>query len=338
MRSQAFEGTEIYQREQALYLAEMGINQMIYNVNTGTTYSNGQSMSGTAPSGSYAATYYTGDTFGGTAYIKGVGTTGSFTRTVYASVAGSNPDAFKYCLFTQNGGYTKTNNGGYMTITMTNNTYGSSYTYNTSPATVPTPDWAWYTNSNNYLTGVFTKIDNANDAALTASSYSGKIVYENYTGSSATATLTINFGGGSYNISIITNFPMVNIVWNGNNGNTTWTPITYSGNIEYPLLIHNPSITTSSKLTFDLSTTNKNNYKTFAVQGFIYSNSDASVLYGSYWGYLNIKGTLFAKSLTTDWDYNQTTFNYLKDYYTSPSPHFSGSVAQFLPGSYREEY
>jgi len=38
MRSQALEETEIYQREQALYLAQMGINQIIYNINDGTTY------------------------------------------------------------------------------------------------------------------------------------------------------------------------------------------------------------------------------------------------------------------------------------------------------------
>jgi len=344
LKTHATESTEIAQREIALYAAQYGINEMIYNLNTGTTYINGQSISGTTPSGySYTATYYIGDTFGGTAYIKGVGTAGSFKRTIYASITGGKSEAFKYCLFTQTGGYTKTPwwiQFLYPTIAMINNTYGSSYTYNTSSATVPSPDWAWYTNSANYPSGVFVEIDNFTDTTLTPSVYNGKVVYENYKGNSPTATLTVNFVGDDptntiYSLSVITNFPKVNIIYRDNS--ITWEPIIYSGNIEYPLLLHNASDTTSSEIVFDL--TNSKNKKTFTVQGFIYSNSDALFSYGYAWGYLKINGTLFAKSLTTDWDYNETTFNYTKDYYNNPPPHFgSSSGFIYLPGSYREEY
>jgi hypothetical protein len=339
LRTHATESTEIAQREIALYAAQYGINEMIYNLNTGTTYINGQSISGTTPSGySYNATYYTGDTFGGTAYIKGVGTASSFKRTIYASIIGGNPEAFKYCLFTQTGGYTKTHHGSYPTITMNNSSY-SGYTYNQNGATVPNPDWAWYTNSANYPSGVFVPLSSNSSNTLDPSSYSGKVVYMNYTGTSNTATLTINFGAGNYKVSILTNYPIVNIVWNAGTGNnTTWTPIAYNSNTEYPIFLHNPSLTAQSNVTFNLSNTS-NNYKTFTVQGFLYSNSPVTFSYGSAWGYLNINGTLFAKSLTTDWDYNETTFNYTKDYYNNPPPHFgSASGFTYLTGSYREEY
>jgi hypothetical protein len=340
LRTHATESTEIAQREIALYAAQYGINEMIYNLNTGTTYTNGQSISGTTPSGySYTATYYTGDTFGGTAYIKGVGTAGSFTRTIYASIIGGNSEAFKYCLFTQTGGYTKTNYGSYPTITMNNILY-PGYTYNQTGASLPNPDWAWYTNFANYPSNTFVQLKSANRTdTLNPSNYSGKVVYVNYTGNKNNATLTINFGAGNYNVSILTNYPIVNIVWNAGTGNnTTWTPIAYSSNTEYPIFLHNPSLTTQSKFKFDLTNTNNNN-KTFTVQGFLYSNSPVTFSYGFAWGYLNINGTLFAKSLTTDRDYNKTTFNYTKDYYNNPPPHFgSASGFTYLPGSYREEF
>ena len=89
MRSHALEETEIYQREQALYLAQMGINQMIYNINNGTTYTNGQSINGTSPDiGTYKATYITPDNsgYGGIATIKGEGTVGQFTRRIFVSL------------------------------------------------------------------------------------------------------------------------------------------------------------------------------------------------------------------------------------------------------------
>jgi hypothetical protein len=343
LRTHATESTEIAQREIALYAAQYGINEMIYNLNTGTTYTNGQSISDTTPSGySYTATYYTGDTFGGTAYIKGVGTAGSFKRTIYASITGGNSEAFKYCLFTQTGGYTKTNYGSYPTITMNNSSY-SGYTYNQNGATVPSPDWAWYTNSANYPSGVFVPLSYNSSNTLDPSSYSGKVVYVNYTGTSNTATLTINFGAVSnYNISILTNYPIVNIVLNSSilnssKKNPIWTPVAYNSNTEYPIFLHNPSLTTQSKITFDLTNAKRN--QTFTVQGFLYTNSPVTFSYGYAWGYLNINGTLFAKSLTTDLDYNETTFNYTKDYYNNPPPHFgSASGFTYLPGSYREEY
>ena len=339
LRTHATESTEIAQREIALYAAQYGINEMIYNLNTGTTYNDGDSISGTISGGSYIATYKTSpsDTFGGIAYIKGVGTVGSFTRTIYASIIGGSPEAFKYCLFTQTGGYTKTNYGWYPKITMNNIPYPSN-TYNQNGATVPSPDWAWYTNSANYPSGVFVPLSSNSSNTLDPSSYSGKVVYVNYTGTSNTATLTINFGAVSnYNISILTNYPIVNIVLNSSKKNPTWTPVAYNSNTEYPIFLHNPSLTTQSKITFDL--TNAKSNQTFTVQGFLYTNSPVTFSYGYAWGYLNINGTLFAKSLTTDWDYNETTFNYTKDYYNNPPPHFgSASGFTYLTGSYREEY
>jgi len=338
LRTHAAESTEIAQREIALYAAQYGINEMIYNLNTGTTYQDGDSINGIVSGGSYTATYYTGDTFGGTAYIKGVGTAGSFTRTIYASITGGNPEAFKYCLFTQTGGYTKTNYGSYPTITMNNILY-PVYTYNQTGASLPNPDWAWYTNSANYPSNTFVQLNSKNKTyTLNPSNYSGKVVYVNYTGNKNNAKLTINFGAGNYNVSILTNYPIVNIVWNAGTGNNTiWTPIAYNSNTEYPIFLHNPSITKQSNVAFDL--TNANTNQTFTVQGFLYSNSPVKFSYGSTWGYLNINGTLFAKSLTTDWDYNETTFNYTKDYYNNPPPHFgSASGFTYLPGSYREEY
>ncbi|MCX6083773.1 MAG: hypothetical protein NT102_02245 [Caldiserica bacterium] len=90
MRSHALEETEIYQREQALYVAQMGINEMIYNVNNGTAYTNGQYITGTSPSGigTYKATYITPDSsgYGGSATIRGEGTVEKFTRAIYVSL------------------------------------------------------------------------------------------------------------------------------------------------------------------------------------------------------------------------------------------------------------
>jgi len=87
MRSHALEETEIYQREQALYLAQMGINQMIYNINyDGST----STTSGNSPSGigTYIATYITPDSsgYGGIATIKGEGTVGQFIRKIFVSL------------------------------------------------------------------------------------------------------------------------------------------------------------------------------------------------------------------------------------------------------------
>jgi hypothetical protein len=340
---------------------------MIYALNTngvlnGQTINPGSPINGTTPSGyPYTVTYYnTGDTFGGTAYIKGVGTAGSFKRTIYASIIGGNSEAFKYCLFTQTGGYTKTNYGSYPTITMSNSSY-SGYTYNQNGATVPNPDWTWYTNSANYPSGVFTQLE-LSDLSITIynssfvyyispSNYNG-VIYVHYTENWWSDTLNINFDGGNYDISIITDFPNVNIVLNWDNKDTIWKPakIVYENStdkwknqapspkeMECPAFLHKSSTPDQSNVAFDL--TNAKSNQTFTVQGFLYSNSPVTFSYGSAWGHLNINGTLFAKSLTTDWDYNETTFNYTKDYYNNPPPHFgSASGFTYLPGSYREEY
>ena len=360
MHYQALEATEIYQREQALYLAQMAINQMIYNINDGANYTNplNNSITITAPSVPDAegkAIYYTPDDsgYGGMATVKGEGTVGKFPRVIYASLQPWGfKDAFKYCLFTATGNYTKTNYDEYPTIGFTNNTW-SDYTYNTFSATTPYPDWSWYTNSSNYPAELFVPIDlTGNQSYNPFTSGSGKVVYIHYTGSTATDTLTVEFTSEdsstpNINLSIITDYPVVvfkhiGTKTNGNKGwDTSWNPINYDPTHQYPLLIHNPTLTSSSSVTFNEDLKGNDNH-TFTVNGLIYSKSSMKFLYSAksppgtaYSGYITIKGELIANSLNTDWDYNETTFTYSNNYFTNPPPHF---IYKFLPHSFREEY
>jgi type II secretory pathway pseudopilin PulG len=146
LRYHAQEETEIYQREQALYLAEMGINQMIFNINNGTTYNDGDTITGNfSDIGNYTATYHTPDDsgFGGSSYIESAGTVGKFTRKVFVSVqSGGSTDAFKYCLFTLTGG-----NDGVDDANFYNPIWKvpTEYKYNLPPGSVtPYPDPAFY--------------------------------------------------------------------------------------------------------------------------------------------------------------------------------------------------
>jgi hypothetical protein len=326
LRTHATESTEIAQREIALYAAQYGINEMIYNLNTGTTYINGQSISGTTPSGySYTATYYTGDTFGGTAYIKGVGTAGSFKRTIYASIVGTSgstttSDAFKYCMYTGTGG--KDSLSGSDSTYFTNQKYGSNYYYNSSPGTLPIPDWNWYSNPLNYNASPpsgYTSID-------LPGSYDGKVLYVPYSGSDPSATLTITISG-TFSVSLITNYPNVVI-----QGSGTWNAASYNNNT-YPVILHYPSITTGS-LKFDLTGNNS-----VTLSGFLYTEGNFSIVY-SGWSNFTLNGMLMAGSLGSIAPKNGTfKINYTNDYYLNPPPHFSSpSGYYYLPGSYREEY
>ncbi|MEM3424171.1 MAG: hypothetical protein QXE51_06360 [Nitrososphaeria archaeon] len=355
LRTHSLELNEISQREIALYVAQYGINQMIYNLNTGSSYSNGQSINGTTPSGyAYKATYYTDDTFGGTAYIKGEGTVGGFTRVVYVSIQNSaTSEAFKFNLYTGTGGFTKTNTN-YSGITFYNTTYGSNYYYNQNSATLPKPDWDKYTNSSNYPPNTFVQIDTNRNYTfnMNSSVYQNKVIFINYTGTNANRTLTMNFSNitSSITMTVLTNFPKVQININ-NSTSATWYPVNYDGNRDYPLFIHIPKVGSGNvNINLDYLLTDT---QTIAFQGLFYSSSPVSIEYGgTYWGFLKIKGELIAQSLTTDWDYlepidlnndgvltTETIFEYSKNYYVFPPPYFATpSGFSYLVGSYREEY
>ena len=385
IRFHAREETEIYQREQALYLAEIGINQMIFNINSGITYNDGDSISNNVSGiGTYTATYHTPDNsgYGGSAYIESVGTVGSFSRKIFTSIqpGGNSSDAFKYCLYTTTGGYTKTNNGGYTTITFTNKDYGSNYYYNKNATITPYPDWNWYTNINNYQSGKFVEYD----ASATSATYNpykngdaGKVVFIHYDGDNPKATLKIKFtsnsiwdyfnGSSTIQISIITDYPKVKFVKIGEYKNTSigwdvvWDPVYYDSNHQFPAFLHKPFLTSKSSVLFDYED-KANDTHTFSINGLLYSNSPVKFEYGGqYWGFINVRSELIAKSLTTDWDYSEdylgydvnndnrmtteTIFDYdpdgHTDYYLYPPPHFivpNGDVTKVFPGSFREEY
>jgi len=326
LRTHATESTEIAQREIALYAAQYGINEMIYNLNTGTTYINGQSISDTTPSGySYTATYYIGDTFGGTAYIKGVGTAGSFKRTIYASIVGTSgstttSDAFKYCMYTGTGGKDSLPSGS--DSTYFSNANGSNYYYNISSGTLPIPDWNWY--SNNY--SAYYNPGTDYPSLSLPGGYNKQVLYIPYSGTNTSATLTINISG-TFSVSLITNYPNVVI-----QGSGTWNAASYNNNT-YPVILHYPSITTGS-LKFDLTGNNS-----VTLSGFVYTKGNFSIGY-SGWSNFTLNGMLMAGSLGYIAPKNGTfKINYTNDYYSNPPPSFSSpSGYYYLPGSYREEY
>jgi len=337
LRTHATESTEIAQREIALYTAQYGINEMIYNLNTGTAYTNGQSISDTTPSGySYTATYYTGDTFGGAAYIKGVGTAGSFTRTIYASIVGTSgstttSEAFKYCMYTGTGG--KDSLSGSDSTYFTNQKYGSNYYYNSSSGTLPVPDWSWY--SANYSASYNPGTDYP--SLNLPGGYDGEVLYVPYSGTNTSATLTITISG-TFSISLITNYPNV-VIQGSNNGLSTWNAASYKNNT-YPVILHYPSITTGS-LAFSLQGNDK-----IVLNGFVYTNSQFGITYSGK-STFTLNGMLMAGSLRNLLPNQNGTFkiNYpypsppQPDYYSNPPPHFSSpSGYYYLPGSYREEY
>ena len=338
LRTHATESTEIAQREIALYAAQYGINEMIYALNTngilnGYTITPGTQIAGSTPSGySYKVTYYnTGDTFGGTAYIKGVGTAkslqefdnpSSVKRTIYASIvgtSGSTSEAFKYCMYTGTGG--KDSLTGLDSTYFTNLKYGSNYYYNSSPGTLPVPDWGWYSNNCN------ASPPPGNTSINLPGGYNGEVLYIPYSGSDPSATLTITISG-TFFVSLITNYPNVVI-----QGSGTWNAVSYSGNTYYPVILHYPSITTGS-LKFDLTGNNS-----VTLSGFVYTKGNFSIGY-SGWSSFTLNGMLMAGSLGYIAPKNGTfKINYTNDYYSNPPPHFSSpSGYYYLPGSYREEY
>ena len=328
LRSQSLEGTEIYQREQALYVAEYGINQMIYNINNGTTYSNGQSITGNSVSnvGTYKATYITPDNsgFGGSAVIKGEGTVGQFTRVIYASLSSAgDPNVYKYCMFTGSGG--KDSLSGADTTYFTNNIY-SGYFYNKTASTIPDVNLTSFANDPHYTTRNYT-------GNYTYTPVNNGMVYLHYTGT-GNATLTINFNS-SVRCSIITDFPNVTV----NFSTATWSAITI-GSIQYPLIVHKSPYGTSSSFTIQPSSLW---YGSFTLNGILYTNAKFDVNYDSLFGNsYSINGMLIAgdiANLSPSGFFDSFRISYTYDYYSNVPPYFSyATVTKFVITSLLEEY
>ena len=348
MRSQALEETEIYQREQALYLAQMGINQMIYNINNGTTYTNGQSINGTSPDiGTYKATYYTPDTSGynGIAYIKSEGTVGLYTRVIYASLQGSgSTEVFKYCLYSENGGNDSVRN--------INNQQYPSYTFNSSAGVLPTVNINSYESIADSFSPTNPPVIFGTSCTYTyTTADSGKLLFFDNGGTGT--DLTINFTGSiSINLSIATNYPNVTISAGLDGTNTiTWNPVIKNiggSDVTFPILVHNPS-STSTSFTIDFSDL-KAKKDTLLINGFIFSNSISNFDYyehGAPKNSIRITGELMVKGFDPKspiggkngdrLTITRTIFS--QDYFLNPPPYFNTStVTQFLPSSFREEY
>lgn len=326
LRSQSLEGTEIYQREQALYVAEYGINQMIYNINNGTTYSNGQSITGNTAAnvGSYTATYITPDSsgFGGSAVIKGEGTVGQFKRVIYVSLSSAgDPNVYKYCMFTGSGG-----NGGLSTSSFTNSTYGSGYFYNMTASTIPDVNLTSFANDPHYTTRNYT-------GNYTYTPVNNGMVYLHYTGT-GNATLTINFNS-SVSCSIITDFPNVTV----NFSTATWSAITI-GSVQYPLIVHKSPYGTSSSFTIQPSSLLD---WSFTLNGILYTNAKFGVSYAWLFGdSYSINGMLIAgdiADLSPSGLFGSFSISYTYNYYSNVPPYFSyAAVTKFLIPSFREEY
>jgi len=337
LRFHSEQETEIYQREQALYLAETGINQMIFNINSGTTYNNGDSIDGNINGiGTYTTSYYSPDNsgFGGNAYIESIGTVGSISRKVFVSVQlGGISDAFKYCLFTSTGGRDGIANDSYFT----NFIYGNNYKYNNSQATVPHPDWSKY--STHWERGYYFTGANATYQPFYWHD-NNKVVYIEARDTSPT-TLTIDFQNRrKIKLSIATN--ATNIIIKNMDGSFQWRPAKKFEGYTFPLITHSGS----GRIEFDFNQI-ENFDETLKLSGFIYTAGYIEMKY-DLWGILPIssgeidgeiiEGNPHGKLGGNDGE--ETTIKYTKDYYTTPPPYFilPGDVTKVLPGSFREEF
>ena len=356
LRYHSQEETEIYQREQALYLAEAGVNKMIFNINSGTTYNDGDTITENFSGiGNYTATYHTPDDsgFDGSSYIESTGTVGEISRKVFASVV-SLRDAFKYCLYTSKGGRDGIKDDSYFK----NNKYGDNYLYNTTNAVTPYPDpifYSYITASNN-----FDKYIEETGSAPTykiQSSDLGNVIYIHT--EKANATLTIDFSNVSpvdpFSLSIITdaeNVTIKNLYPHPSfpqSSTTTWSGAENSkdNNKTYPILVHLGNGTT----TFNLTTNYILRNWTLKLNGFLYTAGAIDMEYVEYcvwlWGwwcwraYGEIDGEVMEKNPQQEGklggsDGQRTSINYTADYYTTPPPHFIPT--KIFPGSFREEY
>jgi len=345
IRYHAEEETEIYQREQALYLAEMGINQMIFNINKNGDHSTIPPV--TVPGiGSYKTIYHAPDNsgFGGSAYIESIGTVGKgknkVTRRIFASVENTS-DAFKYCLFTGTGG----RDGVYDDTYFTNSTYGDAYKYNTNASLTPRPDH----NYHKYAEKVKNK--SRNNTYKIKSGDLGHVIYIRKPKPSLGDTLTIDFGilttlnKNSFSLSIITNaenVTIINLLPNG--GEWSGARSSKDGEI-YPVITHIPP-DDKGTLTIDYSTAAW--FSTLTLEGFVYTGGHIDMEY-NFFGWLSsgefhgevIEGNP-GERLGGGWPGIGTTMIYTRDYYNYPPPHFiiplSERETKVLPGTFREEY
>ncbi len=345
IRSHSLTETEIYQREQALYLAETGVNQMIFNINSGVTYNDGDSINASVSGiGKYETTYHTPDNsgYGGDAYIESVGTAGQFSRRIFVSVqmGGGNRDAFKYCLYTKTGGTDGISSDSYFT----NNIYGNSYLYNVqSVSSLPYPDLNFY--NRDYAEKYVVKGGN-NPTYYIKKRDLGKVIYIHTRKSNA--TLTVSFGyiyDESYSLSIITDAKNVKFTemgpTNGNDTNWYGAENSEDNNLVYPILVHLGTGTATFKFdeTYDGNTT-------LYLHGFIYTKGSIDMEYISSFWYGNSYGEIDGEVIEVDpkgklgGPYGDTRIKYVTDYYNNPPPHFivSGGNTVTMPGSFREEY
>ena len=345
MRYHAREETEIYQREQALYLAEMGINQMIFNMNNCATYIDGDQISGNAPSGigGYTTTYHTTDNFEpeGDAYIESTGTVGEVERTVFASIELAKSEAFKYCLFSHTGGdggvYDDGQNNG---NNFENDQWGSSYKYNSTTYAVPRPDEKCYIEYADEPKGTF----NGNTYHVV----SGDLGHVIYIKPNSGNTLTIDFGNISddFSLSIVTKAKKVtiknlpsNVEWSGAKNHNDKDKI-------YPVIAHLGTGT----LTIDYSTAL---FSTLTLDGFVYTGGHIKMKYIYLFGWWLSSGEFDGEVMEGDdpgkklgggHNGKGTKMIYPNDeehnYYKNPPPHFiiPGKETKVLPGTFREEY
>lgn len=343
LRYQALEETATYQSEQALYLAEMGVNEMIYNINTDTdtSYSDGDTLSGDntednnfipSPSGigEYQATYHEPDNsgFGGYAYIEGIGTIGkeneAVTRKVYASLQCV---AYKYCMFTEEGD--KGNLVENDTTYFTNGVYSDWLFNDKQVEEIPhVDDLNSYVDDPQHYQPPNPPLGEDN----TYTPQAGAKVYIQYD-TSRTPVLTINFSG-TIDCSIITDYPHVVVKVSGN---SSWKNITSDNGVQYPLIVHKSANPDISSFTVEFQSDNQ----TFSMDGFVYTNSKFGVTYQERNSF-TINGMLIAGSVGSIAPPDTSTFkiNYIYDYFKNPPPHFSipPNFMGFLISSFREGY
>lgn len=331
VRSTAMSSAASLKSVQALYLAEMGINDGIYRINTEPTFVNGQFLDGSdvAATGTWHVVYHKPDTYGtggGDACFESTGTAGGVSRTVYQSIVPGAAEAFKYCLFTDRGG-----NLGLSQLT--NVSYGAPYRSNATAATVPVPNWGSYAAA--YPNTKTVSIHNNKDIVTLDSSYNGYAVLLSGGKDSWSCTVVLPSSLSPFSCSIIL-YPHISDLTVsasfGSVGNTlTWTPYV-SPTGTWPLVVSDASVT--------LAVAPTNRQCTLAPQGLIYSSGSVQTS-ASGQDRIEITGEVMAASASVDIGPNpgSTSITYGPDFYRTPPPFFSGSgLTVVKKGTWREGY
>jgi type II secretory pathway pseudopilin PulG len=342
LRYHSREETEIYQMEQALYIAEMGINQMIFNINNGVVYYNGNEISGDAPSGCigshcigsyktmYNNTFETSESDGFIsevdpnctgAYIKSTGTVGvgKISRTIFVSLQSEcwPVDAFKYCLFTSTGG----SDG----VSCFRNTVHTDIYYNetaTPPVPVPYPDMMRYKATADDVL----PFDFIHNVFSAKNEYANHLVYANM--QSSEATLTVDFSevvSDDVYMSLVTN--ATSVIVTGLNGRQ-WYPKEYLS--KYPLIVH----TGTEGFSFENSSTGF-----IQLNGFMYTNGYFALPGPGEEEVKNINiiyGEIMEGKPNTSLGGLATRIYYYYDFADVYRPYYFEVIA--LPGTFREDY